>query len=236
MKEPQRTQRTQKGRGPSFAASVYSGSYAGAMDEFREWLHERRGLLATGGLALLVGVWWWQGRPLSWPPGVLVPEEPIQTELDSKVPWTFKSHRITPLAAFEIRARVLGTERYRFDRASELSPVDFALGWGPMSDSSRLEAFSIQQRDRWYFWQSARMPITSDTVIAHSANMHLIPATEAVAKRLLAVRTGQIVRLSGSLVRVDGKDGWNLVSSLSRTDTGDGSCEVIWVSAFSTDR
>ncbi len=206
------------------------------MDEFREWLLERRGALVTAALTLLLGVWWWQGRPLSWPPGVLVPEEPIQGEPDSKVPWTHKNHLITPLATFEIRARVLSTERYRFDRAAELAPVDVALGWGPMSDSLRLEAFTIQQRDRWYFWHSNRMPITSATVISHSANMHLIPATEAVAQKILTVRTGQIIRLHGALVRVDGKDGWHLVSSLSRTDTGDGSCEVIWVQGITTDR
>jgi hypothetical protein len=40
---------------------------------------------------------------------------------------------------------------------------------------------------------------------------------------------GQIVHLEGDLVRADGKDGWHWVSSLSRTDTGDGSCEVVWV-------
>lgn len=206
------------------------------MEEFREWLRERRGLWVAATLGLLLGVWWWQGRPLSWPPGVLVPEEPIQSELDSTIPWTYKNHLITPLAGFDIRARVLSTERYRFDRAAEVSPVDVALGWGPMSDSLRLEAFTIQQHDRWYFWQSSRMPITSATVIAHSANMHLIPATEAVARRILAVRTGQIIRLSGRLVRVDGKEGWHMVSSLSRTDTGDGSCEVIWVQGITTDR
>ena len=64
----------------------------------------------------------------------------------------------------------------------------------------------------------------------------MIPANEAVAKRLLAVRTGQIIHLRGRLVRVDGKDGWHWVSSLSRTDTGDGSCEVVWVSGLTTDR
>jgi hypothetical protein len=50
-----------------------------------------------------------------------------------------------------------------------------------------------------------------------------------VARRLKAARAGQLVHLKGMLVRADGKDGWHWVSSLSRTDTGDGSCEVIWV-------
>ena len=35
--------------------------------------------------------------------------------------------------------------------------------------------------------------------------------------------------LRGQLVRADGQDGWHWISSLTRTDTGDGSCEVVWV-------
>jgi len=120
-----------------------------------------------------------------------------------------------------------------FDRAAELSPVDFALGWGPMSYSKVLEAFSIQQRDRWYFWSAKRMPISAAAVISHSANMHMIPADPLVEKRLLAVKPGQILDLRGMLVQADGADGWHWVSSLSRTDTGDGSCEVVWVESVS---
>jgi hypothetical protein len=33
-----------------------------------------------------------------------------------------------------MRARVLSTERYWFDGASSVSPIDFAVGWGRMSD------------------------------------------------------------------------------------------------------
>jgi hypothetical protein len=203
------------------------------MDDWLDWLRERRGTLVALGLAGLVGFWWWEGRPVAQPAGVLAPLEPIQTEPETAVLWTFHEHRITPLARFEIRARVLSTERYRFDRAAELSPVDFALGWGPMSDTRILEAFTIQQRDRWYFWSSGNLPIPADQVISHSANMHMIPANGSVARRLLVVKTGQLVELRGQLIRADGKDGWHWVSSLSRTDTGDGSCEVIWVESVS---
>lgn len=203
------------------------------MDDLRDWIRERWGLLAVGLIAMLMGFGWWEGHPVSQPAGILVAAEPIQAEPASQAPWTFKHHQVTALARFEIRARVLSTERYRFDRASEISPVDFALGWGPMSDSRILKAFSIQQRDRWYFWSAAQMPISEAEVISHSANMHMIPASEAVAKRLLAVKAGQIVELRGQLVRTDGKDGWHWASSLTRTDTGDGSCEVVWVESVS---
>lgn len=204
------------------------------MGEWLDWLRERMGALALAGCLGAAGLWWWSGRPVSQPPGVLAPEEPLQGPPDPPDPWTFKDHTLTPLARFEIRARVLATERYRFDGPAKLSPVDFALGWGPMSDSRVLEAFTIQQRDRWYFWSSAHMPVSAGTVIAHSANMHLIPATESVRRRLLAVQVGQVVSLRGQLVRADGRDGSHWVSSLSRTDTGDGSCEVIWVESAGT--
>jgi hypothetical protein len=203
------------------------------MDDLRDWIRERWGLALTCLFAGLMGTWWWQGRPITQPPGVLAPLDPVQTEPDSPAPWTFRDHRITPLARFEIRARVLSTERYRFDRAAQLSPVDFALGWGPMSDSRILDAFTIRQQDRWYFWSSGTMPIPASEVVSHSANMHMIPSNESVARRLLSVKPGQLVELRGQLIRADDKSGWHWVSSLTRTDTGDGSCEVVWVESAS---
>jgi hypothetical protein len=199
------------------------------MHEWKDWIRERLGALVMLGAALGLGYWWWQGRPVGHPPGQLVAADPVQTAPESTDAWTFHDHRITPLAHFDIRARILSTERYRFDRAAELSPVDFALGWGPMSDSRVLADVSIRQSDRWYFWSSANLPIPPAEIVSHSANMHMIPANDSVARRLLSARVGQVVHLEGSLVRADGKDGWHWVSSLSRTDTGDGSCEVVWV-------
>lgn len=202
------------------------------MNDWLDWLRERRGTLLALALAGVTGLWWWQGRPITQPAGVLAPEDPTQVPPADATPWTFRNHTITPLARFALRARVLGTERYRFDRAAELSPVDFALGWGPMSDSRVLERITIQQRDRWYFWSTPQLTIGADAVGTHSANMHMIPATGRIRDRLLAVKPGQLIGLEGQLVRVDGKDGWHWVSSLSRADTGDGSCEVIWVEAI----
>ena len=43
------------------------------------------------------------------------------------------------------------------------------------------------------------------------------------------VAPGQVVALEGYLVKVISKDGWRWQSSLTRNDTGNGACEVIWV-------
>jgi hypothetical protein len=46
---------------------------------------------------------------------------------------------------------------------------------------------------------------------------------------LTSVGAGKLIHLNGYLVEVHGPNGFNWRSSLSRTDTGAGSCELVWV-------
>jgi hypothetical protein len=48
-----------------------------------------------------------------------------------------------------------------------------------------------------------------------------------------AVRVGQVVKIIGKLVEVQASDGWRWRSSLTRKDTGNGACELIYVEAIS---
>lgn len=197
--------------------------------EWFYWLKARWPMLLG---AILVAGWGcsaWNSRSVSHAPGVLVAEEPLQENLTGKKSWNAMDHRFTALAQFHIRARVLSAERYRFDRPAEISPVDFAMGWGPMSDTAVLKKMSINQSDRWFHWSASTLPLPMDVITSHAANMHMIPATKTVESGLLNVREGQIATLDGYLVHVDGKDGWKWQSSLTRDDSGDGACEVIWV-------
>jgi hypothetical protein len=59
--------------------------------------------------------------------------------------------------------------------------------------------------------------------------MHMIPADEAVLKTLRNVRRGDLISLDGYLVSVTGPGGWRWDTSLTRTDTGNGACEIVWV-------
>lgn len=139
-------------------------------------------------------------------------------------------YTIEPLASYEVRGRVLSIERYRMGREADLSPLDFALGWGPMSDAAVIDRLSISQSGRWYHYRWEGSPPIEPSVMAKSsANTHLVPADDLVKKRLLNVRKGAVVKLSGYLINVRHNDGWTWRSSLSRDDTGGGSCELMWV-------
>ena len=162
-------------------------------------------------------------------PGVLAAADPVQTAIDSAPVIRRDEYRITPLAEFQIRAKVLSRESYYSGREADLSPLDLALGWGRMSDEDILAGIDISQSGRWYRWRSETLPIPRREIQTHSGNMHLIPADEIVEETLDDIRQGQIVELQGYLVRADTSDGWRWVSSLSRNDSGARSCELVYV-------
>ncbi len=172
-------------------------------------------------------------RSIDHDPGVLVETIPNQKKMADVTPFAHKGFRVTPLAEFNLDARVLGTERYRLDRGADLSPIDLALGWGPMSDSAVISQLSISQSGRFYHWSAATLPIPAQAISSHSANMHMVPADSRIEKKLKRLREGDVVNLTGYLIRVDADDGWHWVSSLTREDSGNGACELVWVKELS---
>jgi hypothetical protein len=74
-------------------------------------------------------------------------------------------------------------------------------------------------------------------VARYSSNTHVIPATPNLARAAKSLHAGDVAELTGKLVFIKGKKGdyncwWN--SSLSRSDTGDGSCEVLYLERLKT--
>ncbi|MBC2730853.1 hypothetical protein [Thiobacillus sp.] len=182
-------------------------------------------------VAIAAGAWnHFSARPVDHAAGILAPDDPVQIDRSGLPAFSVADYRIMPAATFSLQARVLSTEVYHAGREADLSPVDLALGWGPMSDSAVLDRLQISQGNRFYFYRwSGTPPIPPTDIVEHSANMHMIPANDDIKRRLGTVRTGQIVALSGYLVRVQAPDGWHWNSSMTRSDSGNGACELVWV-------
>ncbi|HQI71965.1 MAG TPA: hypothetical protein PLM65_02355 [Smithella sp.] len=139
-----------------------------------------------------------------------VEEQPVQES--TNIPSLQRDdYDIQPVARYALRAKVLSAERYRMGRMSDLSPLDLALGWGPMSRNDVIEKLDIRQGNRWYYYRwEGTPPISPADIIRSSANTHLVPASDSVKSRLLKVRTGEIVKLKGYLINIKHRDGCEL--------------------------
>ena len=171
------------------------------------------------------------------PPGLEETAEPRQSPVAGRMPrFRLGPATVTPLAGFSLQARVLSREDYRLGREAAYAPTDLALGWGPMAAPGLAERLHVTQGDRWYRygWGPEGPPLPPRLIATHSANMHLIPADDTVARALAKVDADDVVRLDGWLVRIDGDNGWRWQSSLRRDDQGDGACELVYVCSLQT--
>jgi hypothetical protein len=183
-------------------------------------------------LLIMVGAWkfYHYESQVSLGPGVMVREQPQQEKIISPLSHRLNAYTINEVATFNIKAKVLSKENYYSDRGSDISPIDLALGWGNMSDESVLAKIEITQSRRFYYWRLESFPIPRKEIESHSANMHIIPASDSVKSTIKKIRKGDIVEMSGSLVNaISNDDNWTWRSSQTRNDTGNGACELFWV-------
>jgi hypothetical protein len=186
--------------------------------------------------AAVFGAWQlWSSRPVHPPDGPIAPDEPVQVDHEPAPPIRIGHWSLTGRAHYDITARILSREDYRLDGVSDLSPEDLALGWGRMSDNQVISQLSISQGARFYSWHTRTpLPIPKDEINTHSANTHLIPADNSVRRQLGRLRVGEVVHLRGELVDAVKDDGRWWHTSLTRTDTGDGACELMLVQDVET--
>ena len=185
-------------------------------------------------VAILVLAWFayreWH-LPVVYPPGVLIATEPLQAGLlPTDQPFDSGEFHLTPLARFMLDARVLHRKIYRYDHQAALAPVDLAVGWGPMSNQAVLDQLSISQSARFFYYEWKGVPpLAPNEIASHATNLHLIPSNDEVAAACRNLRTGELIHLSGVLVEASGPGIGTWRSSLSRNDSGNGACELVWV-------
>jgi hypothetical protein len=140
---------------------------------------------------------------------------------------------LNPIAEYSVNAVVVSKESYSYGWQAELAPVDLALVWGKLSNPELMENITFSQSDRWYFFEySNDSPLSGSYISTHSSNSHIIPANENISRAVKSIKKNEKVMLKGFLVNVKGRYNntdvwWN--SSITRNDTGDGSCEVFYV-------
>lgn len=193
-----------------------------------------RTLLLVGLMLASGAVWSWM-----WPArleAVGPYPHPVQQRVDTDITLAAPpGYHIVPTDSYDIQALVLSRARYRWDREADLSPVDLLLGWGPATMEPLVDQVKWSQSGRWGYWSwSGGVSIDQRELERNVANVHIIPNPDdaALLSDILAIRRGDSVLLRGYLVQVTGEDGYRWNSSRSRTDNGDGSCEVLYVTSM----
>jgi hypothetical protein len=145
---------------------------------------------------------------------------------------------VTPRAAYIVSGVVLSRENYSYGWNADLSPCDVALAWGALCKDRLYKKVRWSQSGRWYWWE-IKDDFGRDNafIVRHSSNNHIVPATRNLARAARSLRRGDLAELSGVLVDLDGRKGeleahWH--TSLSRSDEGDGSCEVLYLTRLKT--
>lgn len=163
-------------------------------------------------------------------------KDPVQNSVSHVEPIAVKINNndflITPLAEYKVAARVLSRHNYYWGWSANLAPVDLALAWGGIADNDMTKGIKFSQSNRWYYYTyEADSNFDGNYIALHSSNNHIIPANDNVKEALNKVKTDDLIIIEGYLVKVDGRENGKIVfwnTSLTRSDTGDGSCEVIY--------
>jgi hypothetical protein len=160
--------------------------------------------------------------------------EPVQVADDAK-PFEHaaggKRYRIVPRFRWDESARVESSEPYSAGASGALIPLDWALGWGPVLAPPYAGKIHTTQTGRFYMWGTSDGSLDRGTIVTHTANTHVIPASARLRRAAACVGTGDDVRLEGWLVDDDGIDdpSFHWKTSISRSDEGPGGCETVYL-------
>lgn len=142
---------------------------------------------------------------------------------------------LTSDTVYSVSAKVQSITAYD-DSMGDAIPYDLLLAWGSLAEGDVDGKLSWMQSDRRGTvsgsLSATGADVDADYVISHVSNSHVLPANQNIAVALDTIKTGDIVRIDGRLVDVklvDGNQVYNVESSKSRTDQGDGACEIILV-------
>jgi hypothetical protein len=160
--------------------------------------------------------------------------EPLQGEVPpGRQPWGVKRYWtafvLHPRASYDISARVVDRDLYRLGATNALMPWDLVLTWGRLVDEPYRSEIHYVHTHRFFNWGTSDASLDMSYIAGHAANTHLIADNWRVAAALARVRSGDLVRLEGDLVDITGPDGFDWKTSLSRTDSGAGACETMYV-------
>ena len=165
-------------------------------------------------------------------------KEPIQRDYNSTTIIKENNTKINVelLYYYEITGLAVATHNYLPTKISnKISPYDVGIVWGELYNNDNWRNLKwIETGNRFLYWQVKDKEWYQEfgTIEGQYSNNHLIPSDDKIKKKIKKIQKGDIVKITGYLVNLswnDEKGDYNWYSSTTRSDTGDGACELIYV-------
>jgi hypothetical protein len=171
-------------------------------------------------------------------------QEPVQTA--DGLPEPFEATRknvtytVTPLAAYELWGLVVSYHHSAsfIDISHKqwndfLNTKDVCVIWGKNVETGVYKRMTFRNRDFTCYFRYPDRETGELFAERCLSNNHLLPGDPLVADTVLRARKGDQIHLKGWLVSYGVKGTpYARRSSLSRTDRGNGACEVVYVDEF----
>ena len=198
-------------------------------------------IIAVSFVWLLVS--WWNRNEI---PGSIdfVPElakEPLQKRTDKRpfnVTFNDIPYRVEPEYEYELTGMIVsyrhheGNSRMHSRANDHLNMLDVCVIWGDNPHNTRL--------DKIEFWNGiftcnvkTRDPVAwANFNMQQLSNNHLISDNDLIRSQVQKIRVGDQIRVRGYLAGYAAGGGSKRGTSTTRTDTGNGACETIYVEQF----
>ncbi len=171
-----------------------------------------------------------------------IADEPKQTRTGERafdVEFNEVGYRIEPEYAYDITGMVVSYRHHNEDNSrmhalanDHLNMLDVCVIWGDNTGNERLDKISfwnglftcnVKTRDQ-QAWDAFDMNQLS--------NNHLLSDDEFIRRQVKKIRIGDQIRVRGFLASYATEGGSVRGTSTTRTDTGNGACETIYVRTF----
>jgi|GEM_PF-1501358 len=148
------------------------------------------------------------------------------------------AYNIEELMDYTVEGEVMGVRFYKEDKAP-FGLVDAALAWGDILKTGVKENLEVTMEYRYcsYYYTYENSEISFYYLKTHMSNNHLIPGSEDIFNKIIRIKKGDYIKISGTLIHIKGEKRENNKiermewgpSSTTLEDEGDKACEIILV-------
>lgn len=202
-------------------------------------------ILVLAGLVLAVSYFQLEKLPLSnavLPQLLKEPQQSGAKEAPIKLVKDGFNATITPVFVYELAGLVVAAYDsgswldYTHKRYDPFNSQDICVVWGDNTKNNLYRQFKFKHGEFTCFFRTKNQAAYRAFNPAQLANNHLVPGSEAVAQAIKRAKIGDQVYLAGYLTNniITNPSGGQTsrTTSVTRADTGNGACEVVYVKDF----